>query len=235
MSEEKRSNKEGCAGWFKWLVGTFIALLGALGGLVALLDRGQTPPPSAAPTPIVITINSGNSGSDGASGTDQQSVVKLPEDVFVPTAVPTPMPIVNQPNTNRPTEEAVTTFLYEAVLAETAAYLYLDSSYVSWYFAGDLLSIMETEIASLLNEGIIQAKYYDQTLSYIVDIQFVDDFRIEVDSCEVWSADYFSVWDSSYLSSDAPALVPQTIVIEQLGSGWFITDVIFYNAPAFCS
>jgi len=232
MSDNKSAKREGCAGWFKWFVGTFIALLGALGGLVALWDRDNDPAPPVPATPIVITINT---GGEAGSDTSPQTAVELPEDVFVPEVVPTPVPIVNAPNTNRPSEQDVADFLYEAVLAETAAYLYLDSSYVSWYFTGDLLAAMESEIAELLNAGTLVAKLYDESLSYIYDIHFVDDYHIEVDSCETWSLEYYDLWDSSFLGSEGPNLYPQTIVIEQFTDGWYITDILFYDDFAFCN
>lgn len=234
MSDKKSSGGEGCAGWFKWFVGTFIALLGAIGGLVALWDRdGSSAPP--VPTPIVITINTENSASGTGTKPSPQTAVQLPEDVFVPELVPTPVPIVNEPNTNRPSEQDVADFLYEAVLAETAAYLYLDSSYLTWYFAGEPLAFMESEIAELLNVGTLVAKLYDASQSYINDINFVDDYRIEVQSCEIWSVEYYNLWDSSFLGGEGPNLYPQTIVIEQFTDGWYITDILFYDGLAFCN
>lgn len=220
-----RAHREGCAGWFKWIVGTIVGLLGAGGGIVALIslvDANDPPPP---PTPIVITVNTGSSSTE---------TVTLPENVYVPKVVPTPIPVFNEPNANRPSEQDVADFLSEAVLAETAAYLYLDSSYVSWYFTGELLSYMEAEINQLLTDGVIVAKLYDASRSYIDNIHFVNDYRIEVDSCETWSQEFYSLWDSSFLGSEVPALYPQTIVIEQFTDGWYITDVLFYDAPAFC-
>lgn len=225
-----RSNQGGCAGWFKWIVGSFIALLGASGGLAAWFGVFRSAEPPPAPQPIVITVNPGGEGSAAAP-----AVVELPDDVFVPQSVPTPLPIVNEPNSNRPSEQDVANFLYEAVLAETAAYLYLDSSYISWYFAGAPLTYMESEIADLITNGVIVAKYYDETQSYIYDIHYIDEYRIEVDSCEVWSQEMYSVWDSSFLGSDGPSLYPQTIVIEQFTDGWYITDALFYDVPAFCN
>lgn len=222
------SNHGGCAGWFKWIVGSFIALLGASGGIAAWVSLGSSSNPPLPPTPIVITINNADIGDGGISK------VELPEDVFVPTAVPTPIPIPTQPSSNRPSEADVKQFLYEAVLAETAAYIYLDSSYVSYYFIGTPLSFMEAEITELANNGVILAKLYDENLSYTYHINYVNENRIEVDNCEVWSQEAYNLWDSSLLGSDAPALIPQTIIIEQFSDGWYITDVLFYDAPAFC-
>lgn len=229
-----RTHREGCAGWFKWIVGTFIALLGAGGGIVALMSVGEPRETPPAPTPIVITINTDSASNDGVPSVSEQTTVELPEDVYVPKVVPTPVPIVNEPNSNRPSEQDVADFLYEAVVAETAAYLYLDSSYVTWYFTGEPLASIESEINELLNQGALAAKMYDESRSYIYDINFVDDYRIEVDSCEIWSLEYYNLWDSSFLGSEGPNLYPQTIVIEQFTNGWYITDVIFYDELAFC-
>ena len=228
-----RPNREGCASWFKWMVGSFIALLGAGGGIAAWSGVFQAAEPPPAPTPIVITINT--AGGDGEETTSApQTVVALPTDVYVPTAVTTPMPLPTQPNLNRPSEQDIAQFLYEAVVAETAAYLYLDSRYVSYYFAGAPLGFMESEIAELLKNGVVVAKLYDEGQSYIHHIRFATDQRIEVDSCEVWSQEMYSLWDSSFLGNEAASLYPQTITLEQQTGGWYITDVAFYDAPAFC-
>ena len=230
-----RANREGSAGWFKWIVGSFIALLGAGGGIVALLSIGQTPEAPPVPTPIVITINTESASKDGEPAVSKQTTVELPENVYVPKIVPTPMPIVNEPSSRRPSEQDVADFLYEAVLAETVAYLYLDSSYISWYFTGKPLAYMKSEITELLNAGMLVAKLYDESQSYIYDINFVDEYRIEVDSCEIWSLEYYDLWDSSFLGSEGPNLYPQTIVIEQFTDGWYITDILFYDDVAFCN
>ncbi|GJM41761.1 MAG: hypothetical protein DHS20C20_20430 [Ardenticatenaceae bacterium] len=222
-----RTQREGCAGWFKWMVATFIALIGAGGGIAAWATVFNAPDPPQPPpaTPIVITIQ-----TESDSGQEVQTDVELPEDVFVPTAVPNPQPIAN-----RPSEQDVANFLYEAVLAETAAYIYLDSSYVANYFTGAPLGFMQTEIVDLANQGVIIAKLYDEVQSFIYDIRFINDSMIEVDSCEIWSMELYSVWDSSFLGSEPPALFPQTITIEQFSNGWFITDVAFYETAVFCS
>ena len=222
------SNREGCAGWFKWIVGTIIGLLSAGGGIVALMSILDEPDAPKEPEQIVITID-----NDDQPGGDE-TPVELPEDVVVPTPVPQQPPIANNPGSNRPSEQDVAQFLYEAVLAETAAYLYLDSSYVSWYFAGAPLTFMQSDIADLLEQGVLVAKLYDDRQSYIHEITFVDDFTIAVDSCEIWSREYYSLWDSSFLGSEGPSLFPQTIFIEEFTDGWFITHDEFYEPPAFC-
>ncbi len=228
------SNNGGCAGWFKWIVGSFIALLGASGGIAAWASLGNTSAPLPAPEPIVITINNDGTDDESASVVAKQVAVTLPEEVPVATAVPTPTPIPIQPTSNWPSETDVKQFLHKAVQAETTAYLYLDSSYVSPYFAGAPLSFMESEIVELANNGVFIAKLYDETQSYTNSIRFVNENKIEVDSCEVWSQEVYNVWDRTLLGSDAPTLIPQTIIIEQFSNRWYITNILFYDLPAFC-
>ena len=58
---DNSSDSTGCAGWFKWLIATIIALLAAGGGIVALYGLivvptppVNTPPPSALPPKEII-------------------------------------------------------------------------------------------------------------------------------------------------------------------------------------
>ena len=37
------------------------------------------------------------------------------------------------------------------------------------------------------------------------------------------------------IQSTNPRLLPQTITIQKLSTGWFITQVNFFDAPAFCN
>ncbi len=50
------NSSEGCSGLAKWLVGTFIALLAAGGGIVALLNYVKPPPPTPRPPSPVATL-----------------------------------------------------------------------------------------------------------------------------------------------------------------------------------
>jgi hypothetical protein len=51
------SDSQGCASWFKWIVGILIALLAAGGGIVALLNyfNPPAPPPVTEPPPPTLT------------------------------------------------------------------------------------------------------------------------------------------------------------------------------------
>jgi hypothetical protein len=63
----------------------------------------------------------------------------------------------------------------------------------------------------------------------------VNNARIEVDTCEVWTTNTYRLSDSQLADSTGPDLLPQTITIEQLNGNWFITNVNFFNPPSFCS
>ena len=80
----------------------------------------------------------------------------------------------------------------------------------------------------------MQVSDIDYYKSYIADIRVVDDTEIEVDSCEVWSTSIYRGSDGVLVQNTEPRLLPQTITIQKLNTGWFITDVKFADAPAFC-
>ena len=40
--------------------------------------------------------------------------------------------------------------------------------------------------------------------------------------------------DSALVQSEDAALFPQTVTIQKINDGWFITSVDFFDAPAFC-
>ena len=88
---------------------------------------------------------------------------------------------------------------------------------------------------ALQQQGLISISEIDYYESYIHDIRVVNDARLEVDTCEVWTTNTYRVSDSQPVDSQGPSLLPQTITIEQLNGGWFITDVQFFDAPAFCN
>lgn len=76
--------------------------------------------------------------------------------------------------------------------------------------------------------------HFDYDTSYIHDIRITQTNRIEVDSCEYWSHDYYDRHTGALLSSDSWTLVPQTIMIEYLDADFYITSVAFYSGQAFC-
>ncbi len=130
--------------------------------------------------------------------------------------------------------QEVSDFLTEAIELQIKAYQDGDASIAASILAGDLLTTLEDEIASLNQQGLVQISEIDYYQSYIDDIRVISQTKLEVDSCEVWSADTYRLSDGALVQSIEPRLLPQTITIQKLNNGWFITDVNFLSAPAFC-
>jgi hypothetical protein len=128
----------------------------------------------------------------------------------------------------------VSAFLTRAIEVEIEAYAQSDPTLAAEIFAGSVLGEVEESINSLNEQGLVQISEFDFYQSYIDDIRVVNNGRLEVETCEVWSTYTYSRSDASLVESTISVLLPQTIVIERLASRWFITDVIFYDAPAFC-
>jgi hypothetical protein len=79
---------------------------------------------------------------------------------------------------------------------------------------------------------IAELDYYE---SFIHDIRVINNTTLEVDTCEVWAYDTYDRSTGELVDSQGPDLTPQTITIQQLDSNWYITNVEFFDAPAFCS
>lgn len=128
----------------------------------------------------------------------------------------------------------VSEYLGKAIELEIRAYQTGDASAAASVFGPQMIARLEQGIAELDRQGLIQLAEFDYYASYINDIRVVNDLRIEVDTCEYWSNQYYSKADGSLLQSDGPTLVPQTIRLEKLDNRWLITEVEFSDAPAFC-
>jgi hypothetical protein len=132
-------------------------------------------------------------------------------------------------------ENQVSEFLTRAIELQIEAYRNNDASIAASIMSGPMLESLASEINSLQQQGLISISEIDYYESYIHDIRVVNDARLEVDTCEVWTTNTYRVSDSQPVDSQGPSLLPQTITIEQLNGGWFITDVQFFDAPAFCN
>jgi hypothetical protein len=132
-------------------------------------------------------------------------------------------------------ENEVSEFLTRAIELQIEAYRNNDASIASSIMTGPILEGLSTEINSLRQQGLISLSEIDYYQSYIHDIRVVNDALIEVDTCEVWSTNTYRLSDSELVDSQGPSLLPQTITIEHLDGNWFITNVDFLDAPAFCS
>ncbi len=130
--------------------------------------------------------------------------------------------------------QEVSDFLTQAIQAQIQAYRNGDAAFATSILAGDLLTSLENSIAALNEQGLVQLSEIDYYKSYIEDIRLLSNTQLEVDTCEVWTTATYRRTDGALASSDGPTLLPQTITIQRLESGWFITGVIFLDAPAFC-
>jgi hypothetical protein len=140
-----------------------------------------------------------------------------------------------QPDVPADLEDQVSEFLTRAIELQIEAYRTGDASVAASIMTGPILEDLAAEINSLNQQGLISISEIDYYESFIHDIRLVDNGRIEVDTCEVWSTYTYRQADGQLLESTGPSLIPQTVTIEQLDGSWFITTVDFFDPPAFCS
>jgi hypothetical protein len=131
-------------------------------------------------------------------------------------------------------EQDVNDFLSNAIDLEIEAYQKESADVVSSVMAGDALANVQSDIASLSQQGLVMISEIDYYKSYISDISQIDTTHLEVDTCEVWTNDAYNKSTGELVDSQGPELLPQTITIQQINSNWYITDVQFFDAPAFC-
>ena len=132
-------------------------------------------------------------------------------------------------------ENQVSEFLTQAIELQIEAYRTGDASAASSIMAGDMLQSLMSDIDSLNAQDLVAVSEIDYYESYISDIRVLSETHLEVDTCEVWTTSTYQRSNGELIESGQPALLPQTITIEQLNGEWFITSVTFHNAPAFCS
>jgi hypothetical protein len=131
-------------------------------------------------------------------------------------------------------ENQVSEFLTRAIELQIEAYRNSDASIASSIMTGPIYESLAAEISSLNQQGLVSISEIDYYQSYINDIRVINNALLEVDTCEVWTTHTYRGADGQLLDSTGPELLPQTITIEQLNGGWFITNVEFFSAPSFC-
>ncbi len=129
----------------------------------------------------------------------------------------------------------VSEFLTKAIELQIQAYREGSASVASTILAGDLFDTLERDIASLNQQGFVQISEIDYYRSYIDDIRIINDIQLEVDSCETWTTSIYRRSDGALVQNTEPRLLPQTVTIQKLNSGWFITQVSFFESPVFCN
>lgn len=156
-----------------------------------------------------------NDGQEVAQGTDPL----FPEQSDIPSEL----------------EGQVSDFLTQAIQLEIESYRSGSAGPASSVMTGQALDLLENNIATLNQQGLVSVSEFDYYQSFINDIRVIDDSTLEVDTCEVWSDTTYRLSDSQPIDSQGPDLIPQTITIRHQDSSWFITSVQFFDAPAFCS
>jgi hypothetical protein len=140
-----------------------------------------------------------------------------------------------QPDVPADLENQVSDFLTRAIELQIEAYQKNDPSIASSVLAGQMLDNLSSDIASLQQQGLVSISEIDYYQSYINDIRTVNNQQIDVDTCEVWTTNTYRQSDGQLVDSTGPELLPQTITIQQQDGNWYITNVDFLNAPAFCN
>ncbi len=129
----------------------------------------------------------------------------------------------------------VSDFLTQAIQLQIEAYRQGNANIAAPIMAGDIFNVLESEISGLNQQGLVQISEIDLYKSKINDIRVISNTNIEVDTCEVWSTNIYQRSDGTLIQGTNPRLLPQTITIQKLDQGWFITNVNFFDAPAFCN
>jgi hypothetical protein len=94
---------------------------------------------------------------------------------------------------------------------------------------------MIQETLDKLNEqGIRQESYFDSVNSYIADTRLPDSQTIELDTCEFWTAQYYSQKSGELVQEEPSTLVPQTLTFDVSETQWRVKKVEFYEDKAFC-
>lgn len=130
--------------------------------------------------------------------------------------------------------DEVGAFLTQVIELQIQAYQEGDASIAASVMTGDILAILQNNIAELNQKGQVEVARIDYYQSYIHEIVLVSDARLEVSTCEVWATEIYRRSDGALVKQDDPTLLPQVITIENLANRWFVTAVKFFDAPAFC-
>jgi hypothetical protein len=130
--------------------------------------------------------------------------------------------------------EQVSEFLSNATEVQIQAFQENDPSIAGQVMSGTALAETEQAINSLQQQGLVELSELDYYQSYIHDIRVLTNTQLEVDTCEVWTTETYQE-NGDFVDSRGPELLPQTITIEKLDQNWYITEVQFFDAPAFCS
>lgn len=141
----------------------------------------------------------------------------------------------DQANVSPELNKEVSEFLTSAIQLQIQAYREGNANIVSSIMAGEIFEQMANEIDGLNQQGLVQISEIDFYKSYIQDIRVINNQNIEVDTCEVWTTKTYNRSNGELVRIAEATLLPQTITIQKINQGWFITKVNFFEAPSFCN
>lgn len=208
------------------------------------IRQSTSTPVPPAPTSIVETNPASQATTAPLSTTTATSLPPPPTDIAI--VLPTPFsppplltPVQTDPNQPLPVtdeqHQRIWAFINSAFQAEISAYYYGNSTYLDTIIAGDALNTMQTEISDLNNQGLVRVFTFDPTQSYIYNARNDSVSKVTVEICSMWSSTTAQRATGVQIAQSPPTLYPQTLVLEQIATGWFITSMTVHTAPAFCS
>ena len=184
-------------------------LLSAGGVYLSYITQKAVSAPAAAqtaPQKIEIQIDSSKIGQ------------QLPTDAAIPNVV----------------RDAIVALIANSDQAEINAVYNQDKSYLTPYYAGDALTLMNTEVDNAVSSGNQVLDIYSQDKSYFAAFRQLDNSTYSIDACEYWSTDYYDA-NGQLVTSDPETLFPQTITIEDQNGQFYLTAITTYAGSVFCT
>jgi hypothetical protein len=178
-----------------------------IGAYALILDRSSAPSPTATPA------------------------IRVRPTPAPPATRPTPTPLLVEGIVPR---TFATNFLARAIEGEILSLLNLDSAYSTPYYRAEPLASVEASVKNLTSLGQYATAGFDWDYWVLPDVRVISGTRIEVDSCEKWTTSYYESGTDTFLGSEPTDRVPQTITMERLTSGWYVTEIEFFTWPHFC-
>ena len=190
--------------------------------------------PGIGPVGYAYRFSAGFSGAGISSSNTSDEYVALVSSSLRGDVTGTPTP---DPQDRVPSPELVTfvsDFLTQAVGAEIASYTTNSGGAISEYMIGEPLRIVLNNLQKFASQCVYYVPTSDFPASATVDIRLLSDAKVEADRCECWSGAYYTIEDDRLVRTERRELLAQTITMQNLPNGWFITQILFHNAPAFC-
>jgi|JFJP01.1.fsa_nt_gi hypothetical protein len=143
-------------------------------------------------------------------------------------------PAAPQTNNEPDLQQQITDFWIATTQAEIKTYQQNDISYIAELVSPEVATMIQETLDSLNKQGIQQESYFDSVNSYIAAMRQTDSETIELDTCEFWTAQYYSQQSGELVQEEPSTLVPQTLTLDLSQAKWQVKNVEFYEDEAFC-